>query len=70
MFKAEDEHEEAGPSVPLLRQNERASAELSPEERDAVLAEGWPGEPSIKGTLLDGIANVRADALHWTTDSD
>jgi hypothetical protein len=60
VFKApEEDHEEHSTTVPLLAAGDREL--LTESEREEVFAEG--PNSSIRGTLLDGIANVgREDA--------
>ena len=57
MFKAPDDEDEHSASAPLLSVITGGRATSSEEERELWEAEGPNSE--LRGTLLDGIANVR-----------
>lgn len=57
VFKADDELDDTGPNEPLLRHG-RESMEISEAERIAVLGQDITYDAGLKGTLMDGIANV------------
>lgn len=57
MFKAPDDEDEHSASAPLLSVISGGRATSSEEERELWEAEGPNSE--LRGTLLDGIANVR-----------
>jgi hypothetical protein len=57
VFKAPDDEDEHSASAPLLSMISGGRATSSEEERELWEAEGPNSE--LRGTLLDGIANVR-----------
>lgn len=58
MFKNEDLEDDHSPSAPLLNNDDR-NADLTEDERAAVLAEDWDRpDDGAKGTLMESIANV------------
>lgn len=66
VFKApEDELDEHSTTAPLLAHADGELQPMSEEEREAVLDEG--PNTGLKGTLMDGIANVSRVATCETT---